>query len=577
MTTSKILFFFLNRIKFRIVKIIFGRYNKINYPAYIKNLIKLDKYFATNLNFNPLLIKLKKNLQIELASSKIVLKDSFKWINYDIQYFSDTEDYEAFHRWKWIIKALSENKINRNNYTWFLNQVIIWYKVYNLKDNKKNYLIWETYNVSERICNLILSSKLLNFKLPKEIKVILDDHINYLIDNLEFFGDNTSNHIINNARALYLFGSHYNNKRISKIAEVILLNELPKLLDRDNMLNEGSTHYHFLVQTWILEIYFFLDKNNNKINSKILKIIAKMNTVSNFFKKNMAYFPKFGDISPDCSPYWINDIEKSIFFKKNYKYSTGTWNYLWRNEKIKRIKHIYSDNVILKNSGFVRLKSEDQIVFFRSAPSLSLDKLSILNHGHDDIGHFLYYYKNIPILADAGGYSYSSIKEKFGKYHNLVHTRSSLISMNLVKHFFFNCLFLDCKISVKNFNKNKSIIFTKKSKIFCNFFLNISRKVNISKNYLHLHDEILNKSIEAREIITFGHNINIKKNKSILRSPKGEKCNLKFNHNLNINGNSVLRRYDVIKYGERILTESFIKKFSRNNEKKYQLEFNWKN
>ena len=85
------------------------------------------------------------------------------------------------------------------------------------------------------------------------------------------------------------------------------------------MLNEGSTHYHFLIQTWLLEIYFFLSKKYKKINPKLLQIIIKMNLVTNFFKKDMLYFPKFGDISPDCSPDWINYIENSIFLKKNIK------------------------------------------------------------------------------------------------------------------------------------------------------------------------------------------------------------------------------------------------------------------
>ena len=195
-----------------------------------------------------------------MASKKILVGNNFKWKDYELKYFKDTEDFESLHRWKWIIKALSQNQINKSNYKWFLNQVVIWHKNYNFENSKKNNLIWETYNVSERICNLIIFSKLLNLKLSKDINIILNNHINYLVNNLEFFGENTGNHIINNARALYLFGCYYDNKKIIKIAEKILLNELPKLLDNDNMLNEGSTHYHFLVQTWLLEIYFLNQK-----------------------------------------------------------------------------------------------------------------------------------------------------------------------------------------------------------------------------------------------------------------------------------------------------------------------------
>ena len=314
MKVSKIFFFILKKIRLKIIKFFFGRYNKFNYPLYLKRSTNFKINLPNNLNLNSETIQLKKRFNIELASTKILVKNNFKWNDYDVNYFEDSEDFESLHRWKWIIKLLSQNQINRNNYKWILNQVIIWHQKYNLNSNKKNKLIWETYNVSERISNLIILCKLLNVKLSGDIDIILNDHINYLLNNLEFFGENTGNHIINNARALYLFGCYYDNKKIIKIADKILFNELPKLLDDDNMLNEGSTHYHFLIQTWLLEIYFFLSKKYKKLNPKLLQIIIKMNLVTNFFKKDMLYFPKFGDISPDCSPDWINYIENSIFF-----------------------------------------------------------------------------------------------------------------------------------------------------------------------------------------------------------------------------------------------------------------------
>lgn len=577
MKVSKIFFFILKKIRLKIIKFFFGRYNKFNYPLYLKASANFKINLPNNLNLNSETIQLKKTFNIELASTKILVKNNFKWKDYDVNYFEDPEDFESLHRWKWIIKLLSQNQINRNNYKWILNQVIIWHQKYNLNSNKKNKLIWETYNVSERISNLIILCKLLNLKLPGDIDIILNDHINYLINNLEFFGENTGNHIINNARALYLFGCYYDNKKIIKIADKILFNELPKLLDDDNMLNEGSTHYHFLIQTWLLEIYFFLSKRYKKINPKLLQIIIKMNLVTNFFKKDMLYFPKFGDISPDCSPDWINYIEGSIFFKKKHKNYKGTWNYLWRNQKINKIKHIFSKNIILKNSGFVRIKYKDQIVFFRSSPSMLIQKSTILNHIHDDIGHFLYYYKNTPILIDAGRYNYLQKDEKYGKFHNLIHSNSSFISMNLVKYFLLNCLLLDTEITIRNQGNTMKIIFTKKSKIFSNFFLNISRIINLKENHFSLSDEIHNTFIDSKHILTFGHKIKVKKDNLIIKSSKNRKCKLKFNNNIRIvNKEFNTRRYDVIKYGERKLTNFFINKFSKRNGRNFIMELNWK-
>jgi hypothetical protein len=122
------------------------------------------------------------------------------------------------------------------------------------------------------------------------------------------------------------------------------------------------------------------------------------------------------------------------------------------------------------------------------------------------------------------------------------------------------------------------IIFTKKSKIFSNFFLNISRKIKISENSLSLNDEIKNTSVVSKGIITFGHKIKVKKSNLITTSVKKERCNLKYDNSLKITNNNLnARRYDVIQYGKRKPTNFIVKNFSKINGNNFYLEFNWKN
>lgn len=576
MKINIILFFFFKKFKLKFIKILFGRYNKYNYPKYLYKLIKLIKKEEHIVSFQTNSIKLKKNFPIELASVKIILKNSFKWTDYGIKYFKDIEDFESFHRWKWIVKTISQNKISKNQYLWFMDQVIEWFRIYNFKDNKKNSLIWESYNASERICNILISSNLLNFSLPQKIKIILKSHTNYLLDNLEFFDIKTGNHIINNARALYLSGCYFNNINLIKISEKILINELPRLLNKDYMLNEGSTHYHFLIQSWLLEIYFFSKKYNRRLNDKLIEYIIKMNHVTNFFKKNMINFPKFGDISPDCTPNWINKIEISSFFRNNADYSKGTWNYLWKNQKIESMNYKNKD-IVLNHSGFIRLKSKNQIIFFRSTPVFSLNNLVSLNHGHDDIGHFLYYYKKNPVLVDSGGFTYLNTKEKFSEFHNIPNTPSLLKNINFIKYFFLNCLILKTKVNLK-YNDNFVIIkFSKKSRLFENFFLNLERTLSLSEKTLILEDKILSKSLNTKVIISFAHNINFKNKTFYLDLKKKENCNLESEDNLKINKkNSNLYRFDVISYGKKKLTNFLAIKFAKNNKFKSKLKFTWK-
>ena len=61
MKFSLVLFFFLKKIRLRIIKFFFGRYNKINYPFYLKNLLKLNLSNNLIVKIEPIPLK-KKNI-----------------------------------------------------------------------------------------------------------------------------------------------------------------------------------------------------------------------------------------------------------------------------------------------------------------------------------------------------------------------------------------------------------------------------------------------------------------------------------------------------------------------------------
>jgi hypothetical protein len=576
-----ILVYLMCKVRIRVTKFLFGRYNNLNYPQYIKNISKFKIILPNN--------NLKKNLHqtrcskisyIDLATKKVSIKDKFSWLDFPKESFEDNEDFESLHRWKWIIKKISSNEINTENFNWFLNKVIQWHELYNDVENKKNNLIWESYNVSERICNLIISSKLLKIRIPDEIKLILDHHVNYLLNKLEFFGLNTGNHIINNSRALYLYGCYYNNKKLINIAEKILLQELPKLLNKEFMLHEGSTHYHFLLESWLLEIYYFLCESKIKVNKKIIKYIIKINNITNFFKQGMINFPKFGDISPDCSPSWINNIESSKFFNQhNNKIFNNSWNNLWNNQKIIKIKFKYIKiNFFLKESGFLRVENKNQIIFLRTKPKTSLKNISIINHGHDDVGHFLYFYKKKPVIIDSGRFTYKTEIEKYSSFHNSMFTSSYFKNLNYIKFYLLNFLLLKTSVKIDKYEENFKITFYKGSKIFKKCFLNSLRIIHLKNNFFLLEDFLLNKSFDSSEIITFAKDVIIEKKNLYLDKNKRYKCHLGFAKNLSIlNKKYNLKRYEVIKYGQRTKTKFLLKKFLKQKNNKFKLLLDWNN
>jgi len=574
MKIEYIFIFFFLKIKSRLIKFIYSRYNKFNYPNYIKVLKNDLNFYSLKVNFfkkKKKIISLKK---IELATTLIDVKFKINWKKFTLKYFKDQEDYESLHRWKWVIKYLSQNRLSKENFFWIESQLIEWDNIFgNL--NEKNNLVWESYNVSERVSNLILLSKLTNFDFNENVHVILFKHIKYLIDNLEFFGINTGNHIINNSRALILFGIFYNNKKTLKLGYLILKNEIKKMLDKNFMLAEGSTHYHFLVQSWLLEIYYFL-QNSKKVNYRYLKfILKKINEVSFFFKKDLNQIPLFGDISPDCTPAWLANIEKSSFYQNEKNPNKGTWNYIWKYKFIKKIHKINKSKLILLNSGYIKLKLNDHLIILRVQPTYDYKSFYLLNHGHDDIGHILYFYKKIPIIVDSGRYTYKNNLEKKSSFHNSLNSMSLLRNLDFNILYCLNFLLLKCIFKVKANKKFINLIFIKKTNFFTRFFLNLERKIEIQKNEINICDLIKNQNLLSEILITFSPFIRFKLEKNrvfdnILYIKKSSSYKI-------LIGKRLSPGWFVTRYGIRKKTKYLKAVVDSKNIKELNLNLRWEN
>ena len=337
---------------------------------------------------------------LKLASRNLEFKgNKIPWENS----YKDPEDTMALHRFGWLLNILVDNqeKLNLNNLLDFIEDWIFYHK------DKNKSIEWESYSVSERLVNWLLFLCAIkphiniDDKRLSNIKNELLNHLKYLASNLEYRGEKTNNHIINNARALYIGGRLLNVKFAEKIAILIIKNETDRLLD-NGVLNEGSTHYQLLVTKNYLEIIWVAHKTKDKDLINWLKFrIKNMLDVCNYFaieNKDQFEIPFIGDISPDSPPDWL--IGYPFIYNKN-KFSR--WSKLWND--FSEFDRLLKDIIFIRNNNDLASMKKNQwlkIINSNSTTFSMVKNSAIKSHAHQDEGSFFYVYKKLPIIIDPG-------------------------------------------------------------------------------------------------------------------------------------------------------------------------------
>ena len=278
-----------------------------------------------------------------------------------------------------------------------IDLILVW------KDNfsrKKSDISWQSYNVSERICNWIILFHFLEGKICRNKKDILadeiKDHIFFLANNLEYPSSGIiNNHIFNNARALFIGGLFINNIEITNFAKLIIKESYDKLFHKSGFLGESSSHYHFLITRSLFEIYLFAkeSKNDNEfcgfIKSRLKNAIHCCKFLLSEKITDGFEMPKIGDVSPDIPFEWFNPFSKNGWSK--------LWNYNLDDFSLSfNINHQLID-------GWLRLNKKNWTAFTFLHPNLNEYPSG---HGHDDFASINLYYNDKPILVDIGCMSY---------------------------------------------------------------------------------------------------------------------------------------------------------------------------
>ncbi|HEC91219.1 MAG TPA: hypothetical protein ENI55_06090 [Alphaproteobacteria bacterium] len=209
--------------------------------------------------------------------------------------FDDIEDLLALHRFAWL-PVLGEAA----DPAWAQALWTAW-----RRDHGKpgEGWPWHPYTAAERAVNMLAFGRRRGLPGPLgDTLEVLAAHGPAIFRRLEYFGDhNTSNHLSNNGRGLYLLGLELGDSGWADIGARILIEEAKRIFTPSGILCEGSSHYHMLLTRNYIEVWRAAAAHRRPEEAELGKIATRALAAARslVLPGGLALI---GDISPDCPP-----------------------------------------------------------------------------------------------------------------------------------------------------------------------------------------------------------------------------------------------------------------------------------
>jgi len=252
--------------------------------------------------------------------------------------------------------------------------------------------------------------------------------------------ERTGNHVVNNARALCFAGQALGEAKYTDLALAVLRHDLPRLVTSEGFLREGSSHYHFLVTRWLLELLWLAGETGAaQLRTLVEPIAAAMVERCWFFLvfRNDAdewTMPLVGDVSPDCSWRWLIDLPWSERARRVYAPNPFPppsrmigWGAILGGGIKGETAPLRQEADALQfqpfpESGWYRLDWRSLVMIWHVEP---LGAPPFLSHGHCDIGSFCFYQDGVEVLGDPGRMNYRE-DDPLGTYGILARAHNSV-------------------------------------------------------------------------------------------------------------------------------------------------------
>lgn len=324
----------------------------------------------------------------------------------------DEEDIFALHRFIWLLRWLSLHPDHDSLKT--SDAIVLdWIEQITFQQKPS---AWETYSVAERVVNWLLylcatkEHRDFDDQFIDKIADAFVQHLNHIVQHLEYYNGMCNNHILNDARALYIGGQLLQLPPMANLGRLLFQLHAPAMIDEEGSLLEDSSHYQLLLTRTFVEVAWVAKITNDTSFTNFLEPITQSMQHCSLYlghhsRENLAdMFPRVGDVSPDVPVAWFYPEPP------NHQDSENWWG-LWDVDKFLSVLEDtdYSQSFL----EWKWLTSSD--IFFKALIHTPNNlKTYPRGHGHLDFGSFLLYDANGPILVDRGRNSYSSNLGRYG-------------------------------------------------------------------------------------------------------------------------------------------------------------------
>lgn len=286
----------------------------------------------------------------------------------------DLETRLYLHRFAWV------DQLGDSDAVWFRALWDAWKSAW---FDSSDAWVWHPYTAAERAINLIRAAR--RFGAPESAATFADclaAHAPKIAERLEYAGEEqTSNHLANNGRGLYLIGIACNMPEAAATGFAILEHEGARIFGPSGLLREGSTHYHLLLSANYLECYVAARDAGREDDAKKLLAICRKPAATAAELLSAGQPPLIGDISPDETP--ETTITRIGAFSKTAP------------EAFERA----CDTGALLRDGLMHRRFGEFDGFWHVAPG---GWPPMPGHGHQDAGSFDLAWRGAPLFVDPG-------------------------------------------------------------------------------------------------------------------------------------------------------------------------------
>jgi len=420
------------------------------------------------------------NIEIELASCNMPFDNEIF-----LREYKDIEDTYSANRFQWLLYLIYHNPTQENINLGY-SSIRLWLSTVH-QNNKPD--VFDSYSISERLLNWIYFISFtktysnLDDEFWRDLTKSFNHQIYLLVNKLEYHGEYTNNHIINNARCLYICGSLLDLQKIKVAGRNIIQEETFKFISK-GVLQEGSTHYHLLLTRSFIEIlYTAKNTDDSDFYLWLQPIISDMLATCTLLHScydDKALYPLFGDISPDVYPEWLLGYPFN-----RYSSIESPWQNLFRFTYHSDLfeTECIGDYISHKGSNSWYYLCKNNIEVW-----VAVKNREDISHGHQDNGSIVVYKDGSPRIIDPGLFNYSN--NLFCKYqksqfaHNLPVIRE-ISEYNWNENYYLKNFTSKCKVlNVNNYSIEISIENNNKGVV-------LNRSVYINESNLRIIDKII--------------------------------------------------------------------------------------